>query len=366
MEQRPKYVEILEWIRKQIVDKELKPGERMYSENELMELFSVSRQTVRHAISKLEFEGIVERRRGSGTYIRERKTEIRHAKSMQIAVITTYIDEYIFPKIIQEIEQTVSKEGYTLQIASTHNSVEKERELLQKLIKEDAVDGIIIESTKSALPNPNILLYKKIIEREIPLVFLNSYYPQLKVPHVSLNDKMAGKLATQFLISKGHRKIGAIFKGDDGQGHLRYAGYIEALMEANLPIREQHIIWVSTEDVRRMQGESSRYIDRMDGNTAYVCYNDNVANELVQICLENSIRVPEELSIIGIDDSEVARRSKIPLTSVQNPVRSLGELSATVMLKMIQGIPVEKDYELMASIIERDSTCTCKRNKLVG
>lgn len=366
MEQRPKYIEIQEWIGKQIADNELKPGERMYSENELMELFSVSRQTVRHAISKLEFDGVVERRRGSGTYIREKSTEIKRVNSMQIAVITTYIDEYIFPKIIQEIERTVSREGYTLQIASTHNSVEKEREILQKMIKENAVDGIIIESTKSALPNPNIALYKKIIDRRIPLVFLNSYYPELKVPHVSLNDKMAGKLATQFLISKGHRKIGAIFKGDDGQGHLRYAGYIEALMEAGLPIREQHIIWVSTEDVRRMQSESTRYINRMDGNTAYVCYNDNVASELLRICKENHIRVPEELSIIGIDDSEIAKRDDISLTSVQNPIRSLGELSATVMLKMIQGVPVEKDYELMASIIERNSTCTCKRSKLVG
>lgn len=364
MEGRPKYIEIHEWIKQQILNGDLRPGERMYSENELMELFSVSRQTVRHAISKLEFEEIVERRRGSGTYIREEKTEEKRAESMQIAVITTYIDEYIFPKIIREIEQTVSKEGYTLQIASTHNSVEKEREILEKLLKENAVDGIIIESTKSALPNPNIALYKQMIERKMPLVFLNAYYPGLQVPHVSLNDKMAGKMATQFLIKKGHKKIGAIFKSDDGQGHLRYAGYIEALMEAGLPIREENIIWASTEDVRRMKNEHNRYLDRFNGNTAYVCYNDKVAIELMEICSAHQIRIPEDISIIGIDDAEIAKSPKVPLTSVHNPVRNLGELCATVVLKIIHGSAVEKDYELMATIVERESTCVRKKKSI--
>ena len=75
MEAKPKYIEIHEWIKKQIISGELKPGERMYSENELMEMFSVSRQTVRHAISRLEFEEFVVRKRGSGTYIREKKEQ---------------------------------------------------------------------------------------------------------------------------------------------------------------------------------------------------------------------------------------------------------------------------------------------------
>lgn len=356
MEQKPKYVEIMESIKRQIADGELKSGERMYSENELMELFSVSRQTVRHAISKLENEQIVERRRGSGTYICEEKgSEKQFGGSKQIAVITTYIDEYIFPKIIREIEQTITKEGYSIQIASTHNSVETERELLNKLIREKSVDGVIIESTRSALPNPNIALYKQMIDKKLPLVFLNSYYSELQVPHVSLNDKMAGKVATQFLIGKGHKKIGAIFKSDDGQGHLRYAGYIEALMEARLPIREQYIIWVDTEDMKRMRLEENRYLDRINGNTAYVCYNDKVANEFMDICFAKGLRIPEDLSIVGIDDAEIAKRSRVPLTSVQNPVRNLGELCATVMLKMMKGKAVEKDYELMATLVERES-----------
>lgn len=333
----------------------------MYSESELMELFHVSRQTVRHAISNLEFEGIVKRKRGSGTYICEKKRETRRVKSMQVAVITTYIDEYIFPKIIREIERTVSKEGYTLQIASTHNSVEKEREILKRLIRENTVDGIIIEATRSALPNPNHDLYDKILEREIPFVFVNSYYPNINAPHVSLNDKMAGKAATEFLISRGHKRIGAIMKSDDGQGRLRYTGYLEALREAGLPIKEDSIIWIATEDMKRMQKEEGRYLERLGGQTAYVCYNDRVAYELIDICKRNNIQVPEKLSVMGIDDAENIRREETRLTSVINPVQKLGELCATILLQMIHGSQVEKDYELMPTVVERESTCIRKK-----
>ncbi|WP_333813723.1 GntR family transcriptional regulator, partial [Muricomes intestini] len=185
---QPKYIEIFEWIKQQIDIGNLKPGERMYSEKELVELFSVSRQTVRHAISKLEYEDIVVKRRGSGTYIRKADSGAEPSGSMQIAVVTTYVDDYIFPRIIQEIQHTIAREGYMMQLMFTNNSVEKEREILNQLIEENNVAGMIIEPTKSALPNPNIPLFEKLAGRGVPVVFLNSYYPQLEVPREVLDD----------------------------------------------------------------------------------------------------------------------------------------------------------------------------------
>ena len=59
-------------------------------------------------------------------------------------------------------------------------------------------------------------------------------------------------MATKYLIQCGHREIAAIFKADDGQGHRRYAGYIEALMEADIRIEDKRIVWIDTEDVRKV------------------------------------------------------------------------------------------------------------------
>lgn len=352
---QPKYIEIFEWIKQQIDIGSLKPGERMYSEKELVELFSVSRQTVRHAISKLEYEDIVIKRRGSGTYIRKADRGAEPPGSMQIAVVTTYVDDYIFPRIIQEIQHTIAREGYMMQLMFTNNSVEKEREILNQLIEENNVAGIIIEPTRSALPNPNIPLFKKLADRRVPVVFLNSYYPQLEVPRVVLDDTLAGKLAAKHLISKGHKNIGAIFKSDDGQGLLRYYGYVEALLEAGLSFRESHIIWVSTEDISRMKRDEDRYLNRMNGNTAYVCYNDKIAYELMEIYSSHDISVPEDISIVSIDDADIAKRARVMLTTMKNPVRELGREAAAVILNTIKGAEVLMSYEAVPMLIERDS-----------
>lgn len=68
-------------------------------------------------------------------------------------------------------------------------------------------------------------------------------------------------MATKYLIQCGHREIAAIFKADDGQGHRRYAGYIEALMEADIRIEDKRIVWIDTEDVRNRNMREGEQLD---------------------------------------------------------------------------------------------------------
>lgn len=351
-----KYEEILRWIKQRLEEGELRPGDRIESEHQLCTQFQVSRQTVRHAISLLENDGVVERRRGSGTYIKTAvNVQDKEEKTMQVAVMTTFVQEYIFSSIIQEVEHALSRSGYGMQLSFTNNSVEKERFILKNILEKNMVDGLIAETTKSGLPNPNLDIYKKIMNKGIPVIFINSHYPELDAPYVSLDDKMAGKVATQHLIKCGHRNIAAIFKADDGQGHKRYAGYIEALMEADIKIKGQHIVWIDTEDVRHMREDSGWILRRLQGCTACVCYNDEVATNLVAVCLEQNIRVPDDLSVVGIDDSEMATFCEVPLTSVRNPFRDLGKISALEMLELLQGLAVPKITELDPEIVNRNS-----------
>src|SRR5690554_1431303 len=114
----PKYMELVNWVKEKIKSKELKSGDKLYSENQLSSMFSMSRQTVRHGISILEQQGIVERIQGSGTYICN-KPKAPKAKTMNIAVVTTYVDRYIFPNVIKEMEKVISDAGYFTQIAFT-------------------------------------------------------------------------------------------------------------------------------------------------------------------------------------------------------------------------------------------------------
>lgn len=355
-EQKAKYRQIITWIKARIVSGELTNGAKLNSEHELVSIFNVSRQTVRHAIAVLENEGLVNRRRGSGTYIRiPVKLEKENEKTMRIAIITTYVDEYIFPPIISEVERTLSREGYIMQIAFTNNEIEKERYILKSILDNKAVDGIIAETTKSGLPSPNLPLYRKIMQKGIPIIFLNSYYQELRAPHVSMDDKAAGKIVTEHLLKCGHRKIAGVFKADDGQGHQRYAGYVEALMEADIKVKGERIVWFDTEELRCMKEEAGRMLKRLQGCTACVCYNDEVANKMVGICIEQGIRIPEDISIVGIDNSDLANLCEVPLTSVENPVRDLGRIAAREIIELINGKEQYQNFELKPNIVVRKS-----------
>lgn len=351
-----KYKEICLWVKKRLDSGELKPGDKVESEYRLCEQFKVSRQTVRHAIAVLEEEGIVKRYRGSGTYISDSEHVIpKKEKTMQIAVMTTFVQEYIFSAIIRELEAQFSNAEYSLQISVTGNSVERERLILKNILNKNMVDGLIAETTKSGLPNPNLDMYRKLMEKGIPVLFINSYYPQLDAPYVSLNDKMAGKLVTNYLIRCGHRNIAAIFKGDDGQGHQRYAGYLEALMEAGVKINDKWVVWLDTDMMSDIEESARWFHRRLKGCTACVCYNDEVASKLLAVCKQNGVKVPDNLSVISIDNSDIASYCEVPLTSANNPIRHMARIAALQMLDMIDGKEVPRSTELEAEIVARES-----------
>ncbi len=204
----------------------------------------------------------------------------RRRKTGQIAVICTYISEYIFPSILRGIEQVTKENDYQLLMNSTNNSIASERAILSKL-RDNPPDGIIVEGTKTALPNPNREFYHSLAENGVPIVFINSYYPDIvgeNVIHIVADDYSGGFTATQTLIREGHRNICGIFKSDDTQGTNRYSGYMDAIVRMGASVRDNNVIWFSTETkelLLRSIGDFLMGIDR--SCTAVVCYNDQIA-----------------------------------------------------------------------------------------
>lgn len=347
-------MELVNWIQEQITLKKFLPGQKMYSENELKDMFHVSRQTVRHAISILENEGVLVRKQGSGTYINDRR-QTNLENRTRVSVVTTYVDGYIFPRTIQGIENVLFENGYSVQIAFTNNQISRERTVLEDILSRDEVAGVIMETTKSAIPNPNLSLYRELQKRGIPVIFVNSSYSHVNIPHVSLNDKMAGTKATEYLIGMGHRKIGAIFKLDDGQGHMRYAGYLQALQEAGMELDDSHIVWIDTFGMHELADYGEVIMDRLKDCTAIVCYNDQVAFDLMEILRKKNVCVPEDVSLVSIDDSELTVLGDVSLTSVPHPMEKLGEKAAINLLKLIENPSYNATYEFDAEIVERNS-----------
>ena len=223
-----KYLTIVEWAKDYITSNGLKPKDRFLTEKELCEIHGVSRQTVRQALMCLENENVISRVRGSGAFVSTGFAQPTPAvQARNIGVISTYFTDYIFPQIVTGIESVLNDSGYSMQLAITHNKVAEEQQALQSMIS-SGVQGLIIEPSKSALPNPNMELYDELKKKNIPVVFFNAKYPWSSYPCVSIDDEAAGRLAADYAFGCGHRRIAGICARDDIQGHKRYSGFAKS------------------------------------------------------------------------------------------------------------------------------------------
>ncbi|MEL7654939.1 MAG: GntR family transcriptional regulator [Bacillota bacterium] len=327
-----KYTELANKLRDDIQTGVYAEGQRLPSENELADATGYSRQTVRQAMSLLENEGFTSRIRGSGTYVRS--TVPSRTATYNIAVVTTYIGEYIFPAILHGIEDVLSKNGYTPMLCATQNRVDNERRILMDFLQKP-IDGLIVEGTKTALPNPNIDLYIRFKEVGIPVVFINGFYPELKKPiYVVADDRAGGRKVCEELLKKGHKHIAGIFKSDDVQGHRRYAGYADALRSEDLPVSDDHVLWFTTENRDEMLAAFA--MQTLQNCTAVVCYNDEVALKVLNVLQDNGVDVPQEIELVSFDNSTLAQLSAVKFLSLTNPKEQLGRLAAQKLLNILQ------------------------------
>lgn len=206
---KPKYFSLMEQLRSDIMSGAIRPGEKLPSENELSQKYSLSRHTVRKALGILEQDGYVEAFHGRGTYCSENMRHIKNSKN--IAVVTTYISDYIFPRLIQGMDNVLSESGYSIILKNTANSRQKEARCLEELLKKD-IDGLIIEPSKSEMICKHRNLYQNLDKFEIPYVFIQGIYSEMRdKPHILMDDAQGGYLVTKYLLELGHKKIKGFF-----------------------------------------------------------------------------------------------------------------------------------------------------------
>lgn len=363
MADRPKYQAVIDWVKNSIREGTLQYGDRLMSEKELSEKFGLSRQTIRHATGELEKQHVLTRVQGSGTYIGAAFQPVRRERYMNIAVLSTFYESYIFPPILRGIVSVLQKAGYTTQVAFTDNRMDVEKQNLKAILEKGDIDGFIVEPTQSALPNPNIPYYQEILRRHIPILFFNAFYPDLHVPCVRIDDRKIADHATELLIERGHRKIVGIFKSDDGQGLLRYQGYVDAMVRHDVPFDRRNVIWCDTVMQQDIHQLADYLIFRLADCTAVVCYNDEVAMSLIDILLSRGIRVPEDISVVGIDDSNLASVCRVPFTSFPHPKEELGKKVAENLLKMIDNPDFDGNYLYDVKPVMRGSVLDLRREE---
>jgi GntR family transcriptional regulator, arabinose operon transcriptional repressor len=349
-----KYYKLKEFLKEEILSGRIKPGEQIPSENTLTARFSLSRHTVRKAIAILINDGLLYTEHGRGTF--SSGIARKNRDSRNIGVITTYISEYIFPQVIHGIDEVLSGNGYSIILKNTGNDCQKEASCLKDMLDKD-IAGLIVEPTRSALFSNNIKYYEALERYNIPYVFIHGCHEQLQQKPCILLDDAGGMFElVSYLIKSGHKSIAGIFKADDTQGLNRHKGYVKALTEHGILYNPENVIWFHTEDrsvkpyaVIKSMLENRRRFD------AIACYNDEIAYKIVEVLNQSGIKVPEDISVTGFDDSFLAVSCPVKLTTARHPKEKLGKAAAELILELIAGTEQKPVRIIQPEIIIRNS-----------
>lgn len=292
----------------------------------------------------LDETGFTPQRQAKG--MRTKKTNI-------IGVIVPKISSETPARVVEGITEIVSTNGYDILIANTNLSVEKELEYLN-IFKSNQVDGIIFMATKVKEEHIKIMR-----ELEVPIVVVAQNIEGFS--SVYFNEFDATRDITNHLIEKGHKKIGyiGVYEEDIAVGLYRKEAYIETLKENNIEIIEENI---KIGDFNQETGYSLAK-ELMEGNnipTAIVAVTDNLALGAIEYLIDNNYKVPEDISVVGMGDSRLARVITPKLTTIHYHYKTAGRKAAEIILdelnnKSKNNEEIEKRIKLNCLLVERKS-----------
>ncbi len=334
-----KYVVLARLLREELAASGGKPGYRLPTEEALSRRYGMSRQTVRHALQLLVEDGIIEKRQGSGSYL----SGSQSAAPPPVAIIVTFVDDYIFPTVLHNAQQVFAQRGYPTMVYATENRVSREREILQQLLTEP-LSGILVEGSKTALPCANADLYRALREKGVPVLFFQgSYWDLDEFPSVCDDNFDGGLQLARRLIGQGHRRVGGIFKCDDMQGPQRYHGLLTGLFQAGLTVEDAHFCWYDTEDRLALVNQEDagflrRFLkERLADVTAVVCYNDEIAHFLIRELLSLGRQVPQDVAVVSFDNSYYSQMEPVTITSLSHYQYKTGQVAAQELLALMHG-----------------------------
>ncbi len=335
---RPKYQKLFESLKADILSGRYKPGQKLPSEAALVNKSGASRITVGRALRELQNLNLVDRVAGSGTYVRDlRSEEGPHLFGLLIADLG---ETEIFEPICHGIANAPDAANHALLWghADAHSTKPEQAWRLCQQYASKQVSGVFFAPLEfeSEAGKVNRRILATLREAKIPVVLLDrraSKVPERHRPDlVGLNNRHAGYIAAEHLIGLGCKRIG--FLGHHGAADAideRLAGYKEALSNNGLrPAVES--IQADPEKEPRLP----LYRGARQSVEAFVCSNDRVAGLLMQAVLAAGMKIPDDLRLVGIDDVSYASLLPVPLTTIRQPVRDIGEAALRTMLERIR------------------------------
>jgi DNA-binding LacI/PurR family transcriptional regulator len=317
-----------------------KPGDKLPAERELAERYEVSRPTISRVLNQLSDMGLIERVIGSGTYVTSRAGKRKAADKTFGLFVPGLGRGEIFEPICNRIAELSHENDFSLiwgSIPSDRDASTEERlyQTAQRFI-DGGMDGIFLQPVEreQGLSNKNLRIASMFENAGIALVLLDSdylLYPE-RSGHdlVGIDNIQAGLVLCNHFLEKDPRRVDFLWRPHTaGTYALRLIGYREALQRAGIEPSRDYEHQGDPHDLEFVTAVIK------GGAHDIICVNDETAVTLIISLVSLGLRVPEDIRVAGFDDLKFARLAHVPLTTMRQPCREIGEVALSAMLSRL-------------------------------
>ncbi len=277
-----------------------------------------------------------------------RSLKVKNTKT--IGILIPDISYNFYPEVVRGVEDIANMYSYNIFLCNTDMEEDKVIQYFE-VMAEKQVDGIVFMGNMVSEE-----LAAKIKLYDIPTILIGADYGQL--PSITIDHVAASKTLVSYLIKKGHEKI-ALITGkmvDPIVGTARLAGYKKAMMEAQLPIRDEYIV----EGGHRYKSGytcAQQLLSLEDRPTAIFAASDEMAFGVIRVAMENGISIPGELAVVGFNNIDMSGKIFPALTTIAQPMYEMGAIAMRVLTKILnEDGPEQSKIVLDFSLVERETT----------
>jgi LacI family transcriptional regulator len=254
-------------------------------------------------------------------------------RSYLIGLVVPDLLHPFFAHVAKAISTVVGERGYSLIISSSEENPEMEAREIRQLAGRQ-LDALVIASTGN-----DKQAFERMDRQGQPYILIDREISGLPASFVGIDDKAAGRIATEHLIERGCRTIAHIRGRDNSTGIGRFEGYKQALLRHGMPYSDSIVVASSNVDSgSEGQGaEAMRHLLRQTPRPDGVfCYNDPLAIGALTTILEAGLRIPEDIALIGCGNLHYDSALRVPLSSIEQHSKMIGERAGAILLDMIE------------------------------
>lgn len=346
----PSYFQLQTWIKEQIQQGIFKLNDKIPTEEELVQLTGLARATVRQAMQNLTNMGYLIRKKGLGTFVTI--PQVNPNKQTIIGIIVPDIRSGYAPELARGAEDEAAKNKHSLILCSSDDLFVKAEFHANRLI-ENYVSGVIFVPTSSS-DNKNKLIIQKFQEKNIPVVLADRMIPNLELDHVTTDNFEGAFKLTNYLISKGHKKIAFVYSNIFSTERLRFEGYKKALEDNGIQIDQSIVVSHSGPfNDEQFSKYAASILKQRKKISAIFAGHDRIAVTFYLVARDMELSFPEDLSIVGYDDLNFETLS---LTTMHQPIYEMGVESMKLIYARIRGEKNGPQSIILNSyLVERDS-----------